>query len=475
MTIYNKLIRDKIPEIIKNNNKQCEIKKLSVREYKQSLKNKLLEEVYEVLEANNTKDLIDEIADVYEVLSAIIKVYELNEEEIKEVQKEKGEERGIFDKRIQLISVYENNIIKQDLNKNINIEKDLHNYLYKNIDQKIANNLDQNSDLLRQVFSAIANENPLWLSLKLSVEWGGLQVNKRDFFTSKMMMAKYSGALAFLQAQHQTAVGILSSSENEIIKQRYLPKIAKGLSFCGVAFSHLRRLKNPPLRAVVDEKGYRLTGNIFWITGFNIFEHFVVGAILEDGRELYAIAPFASTNKNGGKITINKTMRLGAMASTNTVSATMEKWYIHHDDIIRINPPQTIVKDSEKQVLNNSAFALGCAMASLDLIKENADKLELESVFFNYEKLTTELNNLKENILTEIENPSKTPQQKLTLRAKAINLAFRCTQGAVITSKGSANLQDNTAQRLYKEALVYSVSGQTIPILEKSFELTTKK
>ena len=197
MTIYNKLIRDKIPEIIKNNNKQCEIKKLSVREYKQSLKNKLLEEVYEVLEANNTKDLIDEIADVYEVLSAIIQVYELSEEEIKEVQKEKGEKRGIFDKKIQLISVYENNIIEQDLNKNINIEKDLHNYLYKNIDQKIANNLDHNSDLLKQAFSAIANENPLWLSLKLPVEWGGLQVSKRDFFTSKMMMAKYSGALAF--------------------------------------------------------------------------------------------------------------------------------------------------------------------------------------------------------------------------------------------------------------------------------------
>ncbi|WP_083260350.1 acyl-CoA dehydrogenase family protein [Cyanobacterium sp. IPPAS B-1200] len=474
MTIYNKLIRDNIPDIIKSDNKQYEIKQQSFTEYKNSLKDKLLEEVYEVLEAKKKEDLVNEIADVNEVLSAIIKAYDLDEEEIKKVQKEKAEEKGKFDKRIQLVSVTNNSIVEKESNKHIDFIHNLEDYLQKNVREK-ASHLDEDSDLLKQVFFALAKDNPLWLSLKLPREWGGLEINKTGCFMAKMMMAKYSGALAFLQAQHQTAVGMLGGCDNEIIKQKYLQDIAKGLSFCGVAFSHLRRVENPPLRAMVDGEGYRLTGNIFWITGFNIFKDFIVGAVLEDGRELYAIAPFANINKDGGKITINKPMKLGAMASTNTVSATMEKWYIHPDNIIKINPPQTIIKDSEKQVLNNSAFALGCAEGSLDLIKENAQKLQLDSVFFNYEKLSIELDNLKENILTEIVTPSKTPQQQLNLRVKAIDLAFRCAQGAIITSKGSANLQNNTAQRLYKEALVYSVSGQTIPILEKSFELVTRK
>ncbi|AFZ48687.1 hypothetical protein Cyast_2745 [Cyanobacterium stanieri PCC 7202] len=469
MAIYNKLVRDKIPEIIKSNNKKYEIKELSFTEYKQSLKDKLLEEVYELLEADK-EELVNEIADVYEVLSAIIKAYDLDEQEIKKVQKNKADKRGAFENKIQLISVndLDNSEAKTDIN--INFINDLEYFLQKNISKK-ASSLDRDKDLLKQVFFALAKDNPLWLSLKLPVEWGGLGVSDEIFFTSKMVMAKYSGALAFLQAQHQTAVGMLSKSDNEVMQQKYLPDIAKGLSFCGVAFSHLRRWQNPPLRAFVDGEGYRLTGDIFWITGFHVFEHFVVGAVLEDGRELYAIAPFANLNKDGGKIIINKSMKLGAMEATNTVSATMERWYIHPHNIIKINPPQTIVIDSEKKVLNNSAFNLGCVEGSLSLIKENAGKLQLQSVFYNYEKLVTEFENLKENILVEVKKPSKTIQQKLILRAKAINLAFRCTQGAIITSKGSANLHNNTAQRLYKEALVYSISGQTIPILEKSFEM----
>lgn len=468
MTIYNKLIRDKISEIIKNNKKQCKTKIMSFNEYKMALKDKLLEEVKEVIEASEN-NLEEEIADIYEVLSAIVKVYSLDENIIKKIQADKAKERGKFDDQILLISVDDN---EKESEKNIDFINKIEKYLERNIKDK-ANNLDRDKNLLEQVFFAFAKDHPLWFSLKLPMAWGGLEVCNKTFFDSKMMMAKYSGALAFLQAQHQTAVGMLSKSENEVVKERYLPDIAKGLSFCGVAFSHLRRLTNPPLMAITDGEGYRLTGDIFWVTGFNIFEYFVLGAVLEDGRELYAIAPFANINQNGGKIIINKPMKLGAMEATNTVSAKMEKWYINPDDIIKINAPQTIIKDSEKQVLNNSAFALGCAEASLELIKENSNKLNLESVLFNYTKLMTTFVNLKETIWREIEKPSKTPQQKLHLRVKAIDLVFRCTQGAIITSKGSANLQNSTAQRLYREALVYGVSGQTIPILEKSFETLT--
>ncbi|MBE9221876.1 acyl-CoA dehydrogenase family protein [Cyanobacterium stanieri LEGE 03274] len=468
--IYNKLIRDKIPEIITKSNKTYQIKTLSSEEYKNSLKQKLLEEVNEFLEAHED-NLMEEIADIYEVLSATINAYGLNKETIETIRQNKAQEKGKFDKKIQLVSV--SNQEDKGLDNDINFINNLEKYLEENISKK-ANKLDHSKELLKQVFLTIAKDNPLWLSLKLPVEWGGLGVSNKTFFTSKMMMAKYSGALAFLQAQHQTAVGMLSKSDNQIVKEKYLPNIAKGLSFCGVAFSHLRRLKNAPLKAIAHGDGYQLTGDIFWITGFNIFEYFIVGAVLEDGGELYAIAPFRNIEKNGGKIIINSPMQLGALDATNTVSATMEKWYIHHDDIIKINPPQTIIKDSEKQILNNSAFALGCAEKSLELINQNANKLQLESVFLNSEKLMIELKNIKQTILTEIEKPSKTTQEKLNLRIKAINLGFRCAQGAVITSKGSANLHNHTAQRLYKEALVYSVSGQTIPILEGSFEMLVK-
>ena len=67
--IYNKLVRDKIPEIIKKNGSSCEVRKLSDNEYIEMLDAKLIEEVKEYQESQD----IEEIADILEVLMAITK------------------------------------------------------------------------------------------------------------------------------------------------------------------------------------------------------------------------------------------------------------------------------------------------------------------------------------------------------------------------------------------------------------------
>lgn len=67
---YNKLVRDKIPEIIKNNNETPVTRILSDDEYKIELEKKLLEEYYEVIEATG-KNRLEEIADMLEVMIAL--------------------------------------------------------------------------------------------------------------------------------------------------------------------------------------------------------------------------------------------------------------------------------------------------------------------------------------------------------------------------------------------------------------------
>lgn len=101
--IYNKLIRDKIPEIIAHEGKTCEIEALNDADYKQALRDKIIEEGEEVRTASDD-ELATEIADLYEVIDALIAVYGLSKSDIIHKQHERRESRGGFEKRLKLIS-----------------------------------------------------------------------------------------------------------------------------------------------------------------------------------------------------------------------------------------------------------------------------------------------------------------------------------------------------------------------------------
>ena len=99
--IYNKLVRDKIPEIIEASGKSCEIEILSNESYLQMLDKKLDEELAEYHQEQN----IEELADLLEVLYATAKARGYSIEELDHVRVEKQKACGGFDKKILLKSV----------------------------------------------------------------------------------------------------------------------------------------------------------------------------------------------------------------------------------------------------------------------------------------------------------------------------------------------------------------------------------
>ena len=100
-SIYNKLVRDKIPEIIEASGKTCETEILSDEEYLQMLDKKLDEELTEYHQEQN----IEELADLLEVLYATAKARGYSIEELEKVRIEKQKARGGFDMKILLKSV----------------------------------------------------------------------------------------------------------------------------------------------------------------------------------------------------------------------------------------------------------------------------------------------------------------------------------------------------------------------------------
>ena len=100
---YNKLIRDKIPEIIKKAGWKPTVRTLKKEEFLDALKKKVSEEARELLRAKNNKGIIDEIVDIQELLDVLTLEVKLTKPRIKKFQDVKRKKRGGFRKRLFLI------------------------------------------------------------------------------------------------------------------------------------------------------------------------------------------------------------------------------------------------------------------------------------------------------------------------------------------------------------------------------------
>lgn len=98
---HNKLVRDKIPHLIKSDGAAPITHAASDDEYRQKLKDKLQEEVSEFLKDSNP----EELADILEVIYALCDLYEIDKEKLELLRKNKAEKRGTFKERIILDEV----------------------------------------------------------------------------------------------------------------------------------------------------------------------------------------------------------------------------------------------------------------------------------------------------------------------------------------------------------------------------------
>ena len=102
--LYYKLVRDKIPKIIRAKGVECKCTTCG-EDFLENLDRKLQEEVTEYLQ----NPCVEELADIAEVLSAILVERGISVEELKQVRQKKFDERGGFSKKVFLISTDDGN------------------------------------------------------------------------------------------------------------------------------------------------------------------------------------------------------------------------------------------------------------------------------------------------------------------------------------------------------------------------------
>lgn len=99
--VYDKLVRDRIPEIIRADGNSCGVRVLEDAEYLRRLEEKLKEELSEYLESGQ----LEELADLLEVMMALVKAKGSSWQELEHVRQDKHAKRGGFAEKLLLVSV----------------------------------------------------------------------------------------------------------------------------------------------------------------------------------------------------------------------------------------------------------------------------------------------------------------------------------------------------------------------------------
>lgn len=102
-TYYRKLIRDKIPQKMDRVGAAYEIRKLGKKEFEKELLKKVGEEASGLLTAKNKKELIEELADVLDVIEEIRRYWKIKPSCLLKSQKENALKKGGFKKKIYLV------------------------------------------------------------------------------------------------------------------------------------------------------------------------------------------------------------------------------------------------------------------------------------------------------------------------------------------------------------------------------------
>ena len=129
----------------------------------------------------------------------------------------------------------------------------------------------------------------------LSQEHGGFDWSPADRTRGYLRLAQADLVTTFVITQYMGAIRRIVGSKNDSLMRRWCEPLLSGERFGTVGISHLttsrRHLAKPVLSAKQIDGGYELNGMAPWVTGAPHGDVFVIGATLDDGREILAAVP----------------------------------------------------------------------------------------------------------------------------------------------------------------------------------------
>jgi alkylation response protein AidB-like acyl-CoA dehydrogenase len=272
---------------------------------------------------------------------------------------------------------------------------------------------------------------------------------------------------AFILSQREAAVRrIIDHGSPELCRELLRP-LACGGHFATVGLSQLttsHQHTQPALVARLTNTSLVLDGTIPWVTGAAEAEHIIIGAVLDDGRQVLAVLP-----RELKGVSVGPPLDLMALAGSLTAEITCRNVVLDRRWLLA-GPADRVMAGGRGGTggLETSCLALGLAAAAIHYLQDQAKmRPELQ---FTTDRLEQARRTLWEE-LSNLASAGSTPEKAASLRARANALVLRATQVALTAAKGAGFLRNHLAQRWARQALFFLVWSCPRPAAEATLAL----
>ena len=319
------------------------------------------------------------------------------------------------------------------------------------------NGLDSDESLMRRLFQ-LFKKSGIYRGL-FSSESGGDAFGLSERMEYQELMGRYGGALGFLQSQMAAPISLIEKSDNDYVKVNFLPKMLNGDISVGNSLSQLRRGGSVHLHSKKCNGGYFLSGKVAFASGFGLFDMILIGAISDDGMEQCMLLPFA--NDPVGGMIIGQILDTATMRSLSTVSVDFDQYFVPHHFFI-VDAQRYSFYDQAMKRASVFSYPLGTGLAALDIVKnisKKSDNTWDDSIEYFVERIR--------NLRDRVRDPDSNPEQ-FVLYADVMDIGWKCVQFAVMVASGSGLICSHSAQRLYREMLIWAIA-RNHPEITKGF------
>ena len=307
----------------------------------------------------------------------------------------------------------------------------------------------------RSHLQALADAGLLGLLAPVGV--GGAGASAAVFREANELIAGADAATWFVQAQHHAAVRMLVASASPAAP-RYLPRLASGELIAGIAFSHLRRFPDRPVVARPADGGWLLEGIAPWYTGWGLNDVAFLSGVTDDGEVIFGAVPA----REGGGLTVKSALRTAALDAACTVVLGLDGVFVADQDVaLRESHAQWLAGDT--LVANANAAVFGVAASAVELLRSAGVARDEPAATKAAEIFGARLVDVRSRCyaLADTVPPGDAIDERLELRAIAIELLIGVTSALVAANSGPAMGVGSPAQRKAREALFLVVQAQT--------------